>query len=128
VASKYTGTLSDGQYSGYVSGACGGLGMPGCSNFGQFDIYAHDFGSILRFTEYNFNLPIIDNTGDNGYADANPLDGGDGNTPLSDFFPLWTAQGSAGRPFVTIHTPYSASVFQTYYTDHSATPTGPDTD
>jgi phospholipase C len=126
VVSEYTGTLSNGQYSGYVSGACGGRGMPMCPNLSN--PYVHDFGSILRFTEYNFGLPFIDQTPDHGYADQNPLDGQNGNIPLSDFFSLWTGQGSAGRTFVAITTPYSWSQFETYYATHSATPTGPDTE
>jgi phospholipase C len=126
VVSEYTGTLSNGQYSSYISGPCGGTGQPSCPNTTQ--IYQHDFGSILRYTEYNFSLPFIDQSGDNGYADRNALDAVNGNIPLSDFFPLWTGQGSTGRPFVNIPTPYGADFFQSYYTAYSATPTGPDTE
>jgi len=99
-----------------------------CPNFGQNDTYLHDFGSILRFTEYNFGLPLIDQGPDHGYADQNALDGQGESIPLSDFFPLWTGQNSAGRQFVEISTPYPPNFFQTYYTTHSATPTGPDTE
>jgi hypothetical protein len=130
VVSEYTGTSSNG-YSGYISGACGGTGQPSCPN--KTPIYQHDFGSILRYTEYNFNMSFIDQATDNGYADRNAIDAVNGNIPLSDFFPLWTGPGSTGRPFVNISTPYSASFFRTYYTtklpDGSyPQPTGPDTE
>ena len=127
--SEYTGTLSNGQYSGYVSGACGAAPLTSCPNKTQ--IYQHDFGSILAFTENNFNLPFIDQTPDKGYADRNALDAYRGNIPLSDFFPLWTGPGATGRPFVNIPTPYPASFFQSYYTTQLPdgsypVPTGPD--
>jgi len=125
VVSEYTGTLSNGQYSSYISGPCGVAGVPPCP-YPRFP-YVHDFGSILAYTEYNFGLPFIDKA-DKGYADFNALDSANGNLPLSDFFPLWTGTGSVGRPFVSISTPYSASFFQSYYTTHNATPTGPDTE
>ena len=127
VVSEFTGTLSNGQYSGYISGACGTGTTPQCPNLQN--PYVHDFGSILAFTEYNFSLaprfiaqPL--------YADYNALDWGPlrTNIPLSDFFRLWTSQNSVGRPFVPISATQSASFFQNYYTTTGATPTGPDTD
>jgi len=72
--SEYTGTLlSNGQYSGYISAPCGATGQQACPN--QTQIYQHDSGSILAFTEYNFNLPFIDSA-DDGYADYNAPDWG----------------------------------------------------
>jgi hypothetical protein len=55
VVSPYTGTYKNGTYSGYVSGACGASPLPACPN--KVPPYLHDFGSILRFTEYNFSMP-----------------------------------------------------------------------
>jgi hypothetical protein len=81
--SEYTGTTSNGQYSGYIFGPCGATGQPACPNTTQ--IYQHDFGSILAFTEYNFGLPFIDGPPDDGYADYNAPDWGTTrqNIPLS---------------------------------------------
>jgi phospholipase C len=124
VVSEYTGTKSGTNYVGYISGACGTTGQPSCPNTNK--IYQHDFGSILAFTEYNFNLPKI---APPLYADNNTIDSFNGNVPLSDFFSLYTGSGSIGRPFVQIPiTQYPPSFFQNYYATHNATPTGPDTD
>lgn len=127
VVSEFTGTKSGSQYSGYISGACGTTGMPACPNLNY--PYIHDFGSILAFTEQNFNLKIIDQSGDRGYADNNALDWDSAHriAPLSDFFSLYSA-GGAGRPFVSIPATQSASFFQNYYATTGASPTGPDTD
>jgi hypothetical protein len=70
VVSAWTG---DPNHSGapWVSGACGGTGQPSCPNFGpptNPHEFVHDFGSILAFTEWNFNLPRI---APPLYADAN---------------------------------------------------------
>jgi Phosphoesterase family len=122
VVSEYTGSKSGTSYTGYVSGACT---PPSCPNTNP--IFQHDFGSILAFTEHNFNLQFIDQV-NKGYADYNALDSANGNLPLSDFFALWTNSNSAGRPFVQMPTNYPASFFQSYYATYGATPTGPDTD
>jgi hypothetical protein len=110
VVSEYT-------QAGYVSGA---LPSPG-----KVPEYEHDFGSILRFTELNFGMPNIDQSGDSGYADLNTLDGASGNVPLSDFFKL-TNQ----RSFTPITTPFPPSKFETYYSTPQngvvPVPTGPD--
>ncbi len=105
------------------SGACGTAVTPPCPNLQN--PYIHDFGSILAFTEQNFNLQHIDLI-NNGYADYNALDWDSGHhtTPLSDFFSLYPG----GRPFVFISATQSASFFQNYYATTGATPTGPDTD
>ena len=123
VVSEFTGTKSGSQYSGYISGACGTAVTPPCPNLQN--PYIHDFGSILAFTEQNFNLQHIDLI-NNGYADYNALDWDSGHhtTPLSDFFSLYPG----GRPFVFISATQSASFFQNYYATTGATPTGPDTD
>jgi hypothetical protein len=104
--------------AGYVSGA---LPSPG-----RQPIYEHDFGSILAFTEWNFNFnPQF--VAEPYYADYNALDWGPGrnNIPLSDFFSL-----SSRRTFTPISTPYPPSAFTGYYTTlhHGIypTPTGPD--
>ena len=124
VVSEYTGTLANGKYSSYISGPCGITGQPSCPN--KTAIYQHDFGSILAYTEYNFNLSKV---APPYYADYNALDKVGTNIPLSDFFALYTGSGSVGRPFVQIPVnPYPASFFQSYYATHNATPTGPDTD
>lgn len=104
--------------AGYVSGA-----LP---NPGRQPIYEHDFGSILAFTEWNFNFnPQF--VAEPYYADYNALDWGPdrNNIPLSDFFSL-----SGQRAFTPISTPYPRSAFTGYYTTlhHGiyAIPTGPD--
>ena len=103
--------------AGYVSGA-----LP---NPGKTFPYVHDFGSILAFTEHNFNLNFIDQSGGNGYADRNALDNVPPNIPLSDFFNV-----NAPRTFTSISTPYPASTFQNFYITPQngvlPTPTGPD--
>jgi hypothetical protein len=91
--------------------------------------YTHDFGSILRFIENNFNLGFIDKSPFNSYADQNAIDNVNGNIPLSDFFPL----GSA-RSFVWIAPDprYDKNYFQKYYTTPqngvTPQPAGPDGD
>lgn len=129
VVSEFTGTLSDGEYTGYVSGACGSSGNPSCPNANY--PYVHDFGSILAFAEYNFGLSNIDQSGNLGYADYNALDWDVMHliAPLSDFFSLYTTSDATGRPFIEIPVSlYPASFFQHYYATHHAIPTGPDTD
>jgi Phosphoesterase family len=127
VVSPYTGTHQNGAYSGYISGACGASPLPPCPN--KTFPYVHDFGSILRFTEYNFGMGLIyPNT--NYYANANAPDGANGNVSLSDFFPLPTTQP---RPFVPISIPqqYNYTCFQNFAkcTGIDAyVPTGPDDD
>jgi hypothetical protein len=118
VVSEYTGTSSNGQYSGYISGACGTAQTGTCPN--KTGIYQHDFGSILAFTENNFRMGRIASP---YYADNNAIDSLQGNVPLSDFFPL-----STGRPFVQVPSSYSPSFFESYYATYGAAPTGPDTD
>jgi hypothetical protein len=90
VVSPYTGTGNQQTgYGGYVSGACGASPLPSCPN--NVSPYVHDFGSILAFTEWNFGMQFIDETGDNGYADYNAPDwSADHKTipPLADFFQL----------------------------------------
>jgi len=111
VVSQYT-------KAAYVSGGC----TSGCPN-STFP-FVHDFGSILAFTEWNFGIKQIDQSGLNGYADYNAPDwSADHQThvPLTDFFDLrWQ------RPFTNISTPYPASFFQGYYATYDVLPTGPD--
>jgi phospholipase C len=57
----------------------------------------HDFGSILRFIEYNFSLPV----GGLNFADARAT------TDLSGFFEL----SQMPRTFQTIAAPKDASFF-----------------
>jgi hypothetical protein len=105
--------------AGYVSGACD---SSGCNK--NMPPYQHDFGSILRFTELNFNMPLID-AADNGYADANAPDlQPPGNIPLSDFFPLPLKQP---RGFTHINWVKDYTFFQKFYATTGLTPTGPDT-
>ena len=84
--------------------------------------YVHDFGSLLAFIENNFSLGHIAAP---GYADANALDAGFGNIPLSDFFTLTTP-----RDFVPINSGHPADFFTNYFTvyDPGAVPAGPDPD
>ena len=130
VVSPYTGTASGQTYSSYVSGACGPSPLPSCPNFGpptNPTEYVHDFGSILAFTEYNFNMPPIDGPPDDGYADFNAPDWQQNHTipPLADFFQL-----SQPRPFVSITTPHTYTCFQNFgsCTGTSYVPAGPDDD
>jgi phospholipase C len=120
VVSAYTGTPTNGGYTGYVSGACQSPGN--CQN-DKFP-YQHDFGSILAFIENNFlgstAIGGINRSNNYPFADAlapdfklQPL-----HVPLADFFPLTTA-----RPFQPITLPPgtpSATDFINY--------TGPDED
>jgi hypothetical protein len=124
--SEFTGTNTSGQITNYISGACG---SNGCNN-NTFP-YQHDFGSILAFTENNFGLKNIDQSGHLGYADYNAPDWSRDHithVPLSDFFSLYTGTGSTGRPFMQIPSSYSPSFFESYYATYGTTPTGPDTD
>lgn len=101
----------------YVSGACG-TGTPNsCPNFGTNNIYVHDFGSILAYTEWNFGMPFIDG-GDKGYADWNAPEWQSGKVPLSDFFPLWTPPNPNPRSFTSITTRYRYQCFQNPYGSH----------
>jgi len=122
VVSPYTGTQGPSGIATYISGACGAAGQPSCPN--NVFPYVHDFGSILRFTEYNFGMPYIDESGDNGYADQNAPDNQNGNIPLSDFFSLYPNQ----RTFVPITTLKDYKFFQGYYETTGAEPMGPDND
>jgi len=117
VVSEYT-------QAGYVSGACD---HTGCHN-NQFP-YRHDFGSILAFTEWNFGMNFIDQTGHKGYVDYNAPDwSSDHSTtvPLLDFFSL-----SWQRTFTQI-TPLpgqDSSLFLNYYGNPAygnPVPQGPD--
>jgi Phosphoesterase family len=129
VVSEFTGTKSGANYTGYISGPCGIAGQPSCPN--TTAKYQHDFGSILAFTEHNFGLSNVDQSGNNGYADYNAPDWSADHithVPLSDFFALWTSNSSVGRPFIQVPSSYGPSFFETYYATHAATPTGPDTD
>jgi phospholipase C len=129
VVSEFTGTKSGANYTGYISGPCGVAGQPSCPN--TTAKYQHDFGSILAFTEHNFGLSNVDQSGHNGYADYNAPDWSADHithVPLSDFFALWTSNSSVGRPFILVPSSYGPSFFESYYATHAATPTGPDTD
>jgi phospholipase C len=104
VVSPWTGTGNQQTgYTPYVSGACS---PSTCPNFGTNNVYVHDFGSILAFTEWNFGFSpeFIANP---DYADYNAPDWG-GNpppnnttVPLLDFFQLPLNQP---RPFTSIDT------------------------
>jgi hypothetical protein len=110
VVSEYT-------KAGYVSGPCNGTS---CRN--DTFPYQHDFGSILAFTEYNFGMSFIDQSGKKGYADFNALDGANQNIPLSDFFKL-----SDQRNFFSIPTDKSYTYFQNHSQyDSTWAPDGPD--
>jgi len=72
----------------------------------------HDFGSVLAFVEYNFNLPFIDGPPDDGYADYNAPDWSSdhkSHVPLSDFFGLYQNP----RQFVAITTDEPYTWFET---------------
>jgi hypothetical protein len=86
----------------YLSAACGASPLPPCPN----NVFPcqHDFGSILAFTEHNFNFnpPLIDEP---YYADYNAPDWSTDHkttVPPSDFFPLPLNQP---RSFVSIPVP-----------------------
>jgi hypothetical protein len=75
VVSAYTGTYQNGNWSGYISGACGPSPLPPCPNKQQ--PHVHDFGSILNFIEYAF--------GQNGQPIAPPK-GIYPNYPYADYY------------------------------------------
>jgi hypothetical protein len=96
--------------------------------------YTHDFGSILAFTEHNFGLGPIAPTGYT-YADQNSLDYNwcqlrtPHCTPLWDFFGEYYVNPNSPEPFTPIplvNAQDTPAFFQNYYTNHNATPTGPD--
>jgi hypothetical protein len=68
--------------------------------------YIHDFGSILRFAEWNFGMPYIDSP-DKIYADYSAPDNNNppGNVPLSEFFRSY-------RDFTSIQTSVPYTCFQ----------------
>jgi hypothetical protein len=103
---------------GYVSGACSG---GTCQN--DKPPFQHDFGSILRFIENNFNLPYVDGN-DKAYADYNAPDNQNGNAPLSDFF------GTTYHNFTSINTSEAYNCFQDFghCTGTTYVPEGPDGD
>jgi hypothetical protein len=98
VVSAYTGTYQNGNWSGYISGACGPSPLPPCPNRQQ--PYVHDFGSILNFIEYAFGQNGQSIAPSKGiyptypYADWYAPDGHNVYPPsrysLSDFFPNFT--------------------------------------
>ena len=94
--------------------------------------WTHDFGSILAFTENNFNLvPIAPQTPvQYTYADQNSLDAvyqGKPVVPLWDFF---LGPGRVFTPISPTSPAYDASYFMKYYTTLQngvyPVPTGPD--
>ncbi len=128
VVSPYTGTqIQGGGITGYVSGACGPTPLTSCPNFGLNDVYVHDFGSILAFTEWNFGFnPQFIAPPD--YADYNAPDWSADHiqhVPLSDFFGLYPSQRSF-VPITSVSEPYT--FFQNYYQTTQTSPTGPDDD
>jgi phospholipase C len=76
--------------------------------FGYINNVQHDFGSILRFVEYNFRLPL----GGLDFADARA------KTDLTDFFDL----SAKPRPFQTIAAPKTAA----FFLNDKRPPTDPD--
>ncbi|HXM23179.1 MAG TPA: alkaline phosphatase family protein [Terriglobales bacterium] len=95
--------------AGTISGPATGFNADFCKPDHQTSIYCHDFGSILAYTEHNFQLQPIDQRG-TGYADKWAMDAQyiGGNVPLSEFFTLTTA-----RQFQVIPGPVPASCFIT---------------
>jgi hypothetical protein len=79
--------------------------------------FAHDFGSILRFTEDNFNLPPIAPQKPVKYtfADQNTLDTG----PNGTWVPLWDFFTGSPRSFTKIrplNAKHNAHYFMNYFT------------
>jgi len=109
VVSAWTGQQTQNGVTGYVSGACGQAPLSSCPNFGTSNVYVHDFGSILAFTEWNFGMKNIDQSGDSGYADLNAPDVLGGNIALMDFFQLPL---NSPRSFVSVTTKYDYTCFQ----------------
>ena len=108
------------QYTpeGTISGKCGTTGYPPCGfNTSEVFPYVHDFGSILAFTENNFNMPQIAAP---YYADVNALDNAPPNVPLSEFFNV-----NNKRNFTNIQTQKDFNYFRNY---PGYVPTGPDDD
>jgi hypothetical protein len=106
--------------AGYISGIC----QNGSCQNNKFP-FQHDFGSILRFTEINFGLGFIDQSGNNAYADRNARDNQQGNVPLSEFFP------GPYRGFTSIlptNSQYDTNYFLNYYGITGTQPQGPDGD
>ncbi len=107
VVSAYTGIKNSNEtYSPYISEPWNGQGTPPTTCPGN----CMDFGSILKFVELNWGLPLI---GNGNYADdhATKLDTG--------FFGLTTA-----RPFQYISAPKT----QQFFINYNGTPQPPDDD
>ncbi len=108
--------------AGYVSGA-----ISGPPSYPPPPQFTHDFGSILRFIEGNFNLPL-GGIGPAGYPFADFFAPDQKNFPggsLADFFQF------PYRGFTPISVPagFDASYFQNYFVNNpSETPDGPDAD
>jgi hypothetical protein len=127
VASAWTGNP---QQSGapWVSGACGQPPLHSCPNPGQYNVYVHDFGSVLAFTEWNFGYPQT--IAPPYYADYNAPDWGglpppnSPTVPLSDFFQLTTP-----RQFVPVsikNNPWPYTCFQEWGTCNNTEPYVPE--
>ena len=106
----------------YVSGALPPYGP------GEDAAHTHDFGSILAFTENNFNLPPIapQTPVKYTYADQNSLDrtyNGLPAVPLWDFFLGPQRAFTYISPILSTHT---ASFFENYYYDTGQSPLGPE--
>jgi len=135
VVGAYAGTYKNGNWSGYISGAC-----PGGNCEGQEKPpYVHDFGSILNFIEYAFGtggVPLGGTGGIGGinypYADWFAPDGptscgSETLCPygLSDFFSF----SSPPRTFSVIQgAKYDTSCFLNPSTCFSNYPADPDDD
>jgi len=110
--------------AGYVSG-----GISGPPVYPPPPNVTHDFGSILRFIEKNFNLPLGGIDSPYPFADAFAPDANAPGGSLADFFPI---SSKTPRPFqgIPVDPLHGQSYFQNYFsvTNPSETPDGPDAD
>jgi hypothetical protein len=91
--------------------------------------HIHEFGSILRFIEKNFSLPLGGIDLSYPFADGFAPDANAPGGSLADFFPIpsTTPRLFQGIPVDPLH---GQSYFQNYFTvtNPNETPDGPDAD
>jgi phospholipase C len=127
---------------GTVSGALSSNSVPTLAQYANLPLsWAHDFGSLLKFTENNFYAAGAQIAPPGySYADSNSFDvsyGGNTVVPLWEFFTAATKRAfTPVTPAINPATglPYTASFFESYYetpdkvTGTIPKPTGPDND
>ena len=95
---------------------------------GQTTPYIHDFGSILRFIENNFQLSYVNSATSVGYADRNAPDNVAPFFPLADFFTGSYRSFTPIQPQVGINPNYFINYLQQHQGEAPEGPDGDDAD